>query len=370
MRIEAGLAAGGILMAITSAALGSGFTFRAEPAPELEKPFRHDSGWVGADGDFSVPLDGGRVLWLFSDTFVGEVEDGRRINCRMVNNSVAIQRQDANQPVEFFHGKNQDGSPRSFVVPERGSGYFWLFDGVLTPKGLYLFLMRVETVGEGAFGFRGTGTTLGHVKNPSEPPDKWQITQTDLDCCRYTPEGSIFYGSCVLKADGYCYIYGLDSMARDGRKRRGAMVLARVPENEVGEPDKWRFLSGGKWLPAPAVPDALCEGLASEYSVSWLPAIKRYVAVYTEGGIFGRIVVRTAPNPGGPWGEPVCVYECPDSKWHEKTFSYAAKAHPELATAPDELIVTYATNSTRFADLIEDARLYWPRFVRITMRPE
>ncbi len=55
-------------------------------------------------------------------------------------------------------------------------------------------------------------------------------------------------------------------------------------------------------------------------------------------------------------------------KWDKKIFCYAAKAHPMLATAPDELIVTYAANSYDLAELMDNAQLYWPRFVRVTMK--
>ena len=97
-----------------------------------------------------------------------------------------------------------------------------------------------------------------------------------------------------------------------------------------------------------------------------MPAIKRYVAVYTEGGIYGKIMVRLADKPEGPWGDPIKAYECPDKEWHKGAYCYAAKAHPELCRSPNELIVSYACNSTDFTDLFSDARLYWPRFVRLT----
>ena len=51
--------------------------------------------------------------------------------------------------------------------------------------------------------------------------------------------------------------------------------------------------------------------------------------------------------------------------WPVKPFAYAGKAHPELTDAPGELIVTYAANSSDFWTLFQDARLYWPRFVRV-----
>jgi len=48
---------------------------------------------------------------------------------------------------------------------------------------------------------------------------------------------------------------------------------------------------------------------------------------------------------------------------------YAAKAHLELVgPEPEDLVVTYATNSFEFADLLTvegERTLYWPRFVAI-----
>ena len=63
------------------------------------------------------------------------------------------------------------------------------------------------------------------------------------------------------------------------------------------------------------------------------------------------------------------VYRCPEMDWPSKAFCYAAKAHPELASAPDELLITYAANSWEFWNLFKDARLYWPRFVRVKLSP-
>jgi hypothetical protein len=64
------------------------------------------------------------------------------------------------------------------------------------------------------------------------------------------------------------------------------------------------------------------------------------------------------------------VYRCPEMNWSPKVFCYAAKAHPELTSAPDELLISYAANSWNFWDLFNDARLYWPRFVRVKLSPK
>jgi hypothetical protein len=46
-------------------------------------------------------------------------------------------------------------------------------------------------------------------------------------------------------------------------------------------------------------------------------------------------------------------------------FCYAAKAHPEIASIPEELIITYVTNSPDIELIRSDASLYRPRFLRL-----
>lgn len=355
-----------LLLLIASLASSSDeWHISASPAPELDALFQRTEGWIGADGDYSIRLDHNRVLWLFSDTFVGSVVGGRRVDTTMINNSAAIQRQGANDFVEFFYKADPSSVPQSFVTPDEAEGYYWLFSSTLTSEGLYLFLLRVVPDDRNpAFPFRLTGMSLGQVTDPSASPDRWHISQRRVPFTRFGPDESVFFGSATLNVGGYVYVYGLKSARKDGGKT-SAMSVARVQEDSFGDFTAWRFLANGKWGCDFEQCDALISPMPTEFSVSYLPGVERYVTVYTEGGIFGIIAVRLAPKPEGPWSDPIRVYDCPDKNWHEKAYCYAAKAHPELATAPDELVVTYACNSTNFPDLFSDARLYWPRFVRV-----
>jgi len=78
-------------------------------------------------------------------------------------------------------------------------------------------------------------------------------------------------------------------------------------------------------------------------------------------------MARTAPEPWGPWSSPTVIYRCPEAKWDKQIFCYAAKAHPMLSSATHELVITYAANSFDLAQVLTDARLYWPRFVRVKL---
>ena len=144
------------------------------------------------------------------------------------------------------------------------------------------------------------------------------------------------------------------------------MIAARAPVEKLGDFSTWRFFAGGDWVAQADRADRICENVAGEFSVSYQPAAGRYVLVYTEGGLSADIVLRFSPRPEGPWGEPLRVYRCPEAGWDPRIFCYAAKGHPELAAATDELIVSYMANATDFALLESDARLYRPRFLRVT----
>lgn len=356
-----------LLLAALSTASAAEPIITAEPLPDYELLFGSTRGWIGADGAFSVPLGKDRILWLFSDTFVGEVRDGRRVNAVMINNSIAIQRLGPEGGVDYFYSTDPDGRPASFVTPEDGHGYFWLFAGAAASDGLFIFLPHIEHYeAGGVFPFKTIGMGLGHVSNPQDPPVRWRITQRRLPFCRYEEKGSLYFGSAVLHDGGHIYIYGQDSTRKDsGGNARSATVLARAPADRFGEFSLWRFYSDGEWVTNFTLCGAVSEGWASEHSVSYVPGVGRYAAVYTAMGITGVIVARLADRPEGPWSEPVKLYECPDRNRRENTYSYAAKAHPELAEEPNELIVTYATNSMHFPDLMEDAEIYLPRFVRV-----
>jgi len=135
---------------------------------------------------------------------------------------------------------------------------------------------------------------------------------------------------------------------------------AEFAAGTLTSPQWW---TGGGWTehadlsgpPAVVIADA-----ATEFSISpgWLQ-------VQTLGFGATTIGVRTAEEPEGPWSSPVEVFRPPESD-REDAFVYAGKGHPELAGA--DLVVTYAANAWDFGDLIADPTLYYPPFVRFTLR--
>jgi hypothetical protein len=119
---------------------------RVEPLPLYDAAFERTSGWTGGDGAYSAGLGGDRVLWMFGDTFVGRVENGRRVDARLINNSAAIQtgREPSAAALSFIYRTLSDGGPAAFLQPADGAGWLWPYHGVRTAEGLFLFLLQIE----------------------------------------------------------------------------------------------------------------------------------------------------------------------------------------------------------------------------------
>ena len=335
----------------------------AAPAPDLDALFERADGWIGADGAYSVALTPKRILWLFSDTWVGQVRDGRRTDATIVNNSVGVQEGSGGR-VRYSIARGADGKPAALIVPADKRGWFWLRAGAADRGRLSLFLEQVEkTDDKDVFGFRSVGLWLGTVADADKPPESWRVEQVKMPNAVFSKGRTLAWGAAVLRVGDDLYVYGIDERRGKGPLDR-QMVVARVPAASVGKFADWRYYRDGAWVEDFRNPTPLAGDLASEYSVT--PLGKRYLAVYTERGLSPRIMGRTADHPWGPWSAPAVVYECPEMSRDKKVFCYAAKAHPGLSSGRD-VVVSYVVNSYDFWQVAREAKLYWPRFVRVTL---
>ena len=344
---------------------GEEVKYPVERLPEYEALFTRDKGWTGADGVFSLELSDNKILWLFSDTWIGDIVDGQHKDATMINNTIALQngKDPSTASVKFFWRTTKDGKSAAFITPADGVGWFWVFHGVMTDGKLYLFLTQIiKTDEKSVFGFKQIGTTLAQIDNPNDDPLNWRIKQYKVPFGRYSDNGNTFFGSAVMKSEDFVYIYGCNEDWKKGMGRR-SMIVARVQPDKITDFSKWRFYSDGQWKSDVNGISGLFDGIATEYSVSFQPGLKKYVVIYTENGMSANIMMRVSDTPVGPWGQPSKVYECPEYNWHKTYFCYAAKGHPEISKE-NELIITYVCNSTDFWQMVRDARIYYPRFLK------
>ena len=111
-----------------------------------------------------------------------------------------------------------------------------------------------------------------------------------------------------------------------------------------------------------AAPAPLFADGSTELSVQPDPRGAGWIEVQTVGFGAATLDLRSAEGLSGPWGSLAAIYSPPESR-RSGVLVYAGKGHPELYGA--QLVATYASNSSRFATLVSENSLYYPRFVRV-----
>jgi hypothetical protein len=338
------------------------------PAHDWDEKFQRTRGWLGADGNYSIRVAPDRVLWFFSDTLVGRIENGRRVETRMINNSVGLQTGGpGSEVVEFFYRRNERDESQSLFRPENPAHWEWPVGGALLEGRVHLLLWEFRKSRDpGVFGFELQGVNHVMIENPLDPPLDWNSSCRSLPFTELS-DVRISFGAAVLTHGEYVYVYGTRETP-DRKLSPRHMILARVRAGSIADHDTWEFRSQTGWSRHFRESAPLATGIAAEYSVSWLPDHRQFVCISHGDLLSPKIQARFAADPTGPWSEPVDLWTCPEPAAQNGYFAYSGKAHPEISSR-NELLVTYAVNSFQFGDLFSDPTLYWPRFVRVKLSP-
>jgi hypothetical protein len=334
----------------------------AAPDPWFEDLFhrygdsnKHLDDWTGGDTTNSVPLSDDRIAWIFSDTFLGRVnQDHSRSDPRFINNSLVVQADD--RLVDTRHG-GTPSRPQALVstddgrqmqgTPTVGSTWYWMGDGTVEGNKLHVFVLKFEKFGPDMFDFRWLSNGVA----------TFSLRKLRLE--RVTPitsSNNVQYGSGILEDDEYVYIYGtedegLDKWMHVARARRGDLL------------GQWEFFTGLGWSTDPSLSARLLHGVGNEYSVTKIGNAYLLVTMDTNVPFSREIYAYVSCAPTGPWSEPKHLYTAPDYPF-SNAFTYNAHAHPEF-TGNNELLVTYNVNSFDFQDILDDVHIYRPRFIRV-----
>lgn len=370
--------------------------------------------WTGADGTWSVRLPDRRTVWIFADTFLGQVQPGPNPHGQpypwrspfatpLIRNSAILENENG-ALTTTLRGGTATGAPAAWI----GAGkVYWPMSAVLDDGALRVFLQRIGAPDErhpfGVVQQAALATVpLAHLDRPGPV--------TPLPKPRRDVAGEeVFYGLGALRAGRYVYIYGATSNTTRGGQ---SAYLARVRAGRVAHLDDWEYWHGPAGSPAG-------DGSADAASVSgvgagnggvddtggggsgagggdddvWggaagarpvLPFVPRRsgvsagFSVVRRGGTYvlftmdptrpvggiSRIASYWSCHPAGPWHGPVPVYDPPEVVRGGTTFAYSPFAHPEQG-GPG-LLLSYDLNDTRRTH--DNVGLYRPKFIRVSLR--
>ncbi len=364
------------------------FKFTVEAAPEWTNLFYRNSGWFGADGIFSIPLSGvdknnnegnDSTLLLFSDTYIGEVKDGKPLpGNTMVNNTVAyISGNDADPAkIHFYYKKSANGKPESFFVPNTSTSekpqLFWLGDGFVNKElnnTLYIFGYKVERTGAGVFDFIEPEVSIIALPQGSIPPFKEQRQIETLFHIKNEKYGEGNFGAAILvntkwngapAPDGYVYVYGCIGNDKN-------LVVTRVKPKDFENVSEWRYWNGVQWSENINEIKSVTNAASNELSMTPLPNGK-FLLVFQVLGLSEKVGMRIAETPVGPFSDIIEIWKTPEMD--SGLYTYNAKAHFNLSK-PNELLISYNTITLDFwNDIQKDALIYRPRFIKLKFQAQ
>jgi hypothetical protein len=351
-----------------------------EPDPVFKDMLRlQQKGWLGSDAAHSIPLSETKILWLFGDTLIGIMQDGRRIEgAEFIHNTIGIQDISSSLPGKMtYFWKTREGKSSDFFPPYQGKHYLenlkssfeWPTMGLMLKGELFIFAYRIEVGEQDQWAIP---TTLIRIPNPQDSPDKWVQISNDLGL------GNLhqgFHAGLYIK-EPYVYFMGYDDPKDDTDIRRAVLARAKIQyllDGGLGEVfEFWvEGQNGPEWGAKPENLVTLFIPGVTETDIQYIPEWGLYLAT-TYDTATSDICITVAPDLTGPWSQPVSIYKAPEVKSVPISVnSYAARPHPEFSTKPGEIIISYATNLGGW-DLNplftkDGSEVYFPRFIRVQL---
>ncbi len=380
-----------------SAFLGEGWY--CDEAPDYTALFSRYEGWSGADGIYSVNLDGQdynyerdkteqNTFFVFSDTIVSLVDSKTdlRSDVSMQNNTSALLKGGTLDVKQIsFKIQSKDGGTANIVpdpaIPATKAGkeiYYWLGDTFVLGDYLYVYALRIDSVST-LMGFEQIGVDLARydIVDGTVNYNSLKIIQDGGKrlCNVEDKSGEWYFGGAVYQStdtagvmdpDGYIYVYGYNDVENVGRE----LVVSRVKPENIENFDAYEYLdSDGSWsLEVPAKFMYLEEDVAPECSVTQIQSGDykgKYLFVWSYLTNSATIKASISDTPYTSFTNETTIYT------HDTTLTtigngnntYNAKAHPALS-GPEEIIISYNVNGE---DCFKYGDIYRPRFLRLAL---
>ncbi|GGO36506.1 DUF4185 domain-containing protein [Streptomyces lasiicapitis] len=347
--------------------------------------------WTGGDGTHSVRLPDGRVLWLFSDTFLGPVHAPpnpqgqphawRDTSAPMVRNSGVVMGRS---------GSVERTLPTPMFADPAPGQWRWPVAAKVEPRSpgadedVLRVLLWTRATGTGPWIYGVPAAT--EVATLSLPDLQVEgITQISDQRGVADFEQRVLYGATTVEDDEWTYVFGGNDAQATARPSSHAYV-ARVPHGGLGDPAAWRYWDGSDFsrtkAPRPVLGNGDHKGVGSAFTVTRVD--RTFVLLTMAAGAEGLANVTSywSCSPTGPWHGPAKAFapSLPKDAGGGAADTAAAapynpQAHPAVSRG-GRLVVSYdvnwldATATNAQAQINRNVELYRPRFVSLRFQRE
>ncbi|WP_425442641.1 DUF4185 domain-containing protein [Streptomyces indicus] len=340
--------------------------------------------WTGGDGTHSVRLPNGQILWLFSDSYLGQVHmppnlEGQPHHWRdagapFVRNSAVVMSPS---------GRLEQTLPAPLFPDPAPQQWRWPVAAQVEPRSpgsseqvvRVLLWTRAAAPAPWIYGV----PTATEVATLSLPDLRLEgIVRISDQSSVQDPSRRVLYGTTAVHEDGFTYVYGGND-GKAAQRPASHAYLARVPSGRLAEPDAWRYWDGEGWNTAvgkaePVLGDGERKGVGSAFAV--IRQDGNWVLFTMAPGTAGLRTIQTywACAPHGPWHGPTRDFAPPlpeDSAPRQDLAAYNPQIHPDLGG--NGLALSYDVNWLDAAPRVGETHisrnvsLYRPRFVRLRL---
>lgn len=317
---------------------------------------------VGRDGGYSGVF-GGYAVWVFGDTFLANPNaEGQTL----ISDSWAYTSDfNAQDGISGFQEREDAaGAPtmlltltaaeQAFNNAHQGNpcqqtpcGARWaLWPGAIVAdpaRNRALVFYQLVSAQPGDFNFQAVGHSVASWQNFTDLPQRPTINPGAEHPDLLFNQNEPGFGSAALVDEGTLYAYGCYSS-----NLSVPCVLGRVALGSETERSAWNFYTGnGNW--SSQVSDAIWVFTGNNIlNVSWNDYLQQYVAVYNSP-LSSNVMMRTAPQPEGPWSREVMVFEALQPADGGNAVD-DAQAHPEYnLNGGQTMFVTYSHATGSFS---------------------
>jgi hypothetical protein len=296
--------------------------------------FQRTNGWVAGDGAISVPLSDGRVLWLFGDSHLDDLDSKTgTMPCLFQMRNAGLVMGRASDPSNAVTLAGKGPGFRSWFEPSTNiDEWVWPGCGFQSKSFVYVYLFALrKTAAGGMWGFESTGQDLWAKVHF---PELKEISYLALP-----PFNGIAFGNGFVEEGKYVYAFG--------GKQKGIASDLFVGRFASEKPEsKWEFWDGKRW--SENVTNAAPVGRGASTSLHVCKLRNKYLlttSAFSVAADQGKdIFVSTSAGPTGPFSPLKSIYTIDDRYEGHLPFFYFPVSHPELINEKHELLVTYSIN--------------------------
>lgn len=350
---------------------------------------RSKTGWLGADGIYSVSLDGNDAFgsatsdtdtfFIFSDTLMGMSKPSGEVILKLQMPAQSSAILEGNEPnskdIDFIYGEGGNGKTGEHLFGE----HKWMLDCYVQNDTLYILGFPEEN-----WKPRQIDMITIPIRNGEPIYEEYSETENITQLYHKVSDEYLYAFGIGITAntisagapnpDGYIYVYGYrDAINEMSRKD---LIVGRIHENDFPDFSKFTYWNGEAWGNDIEKSAVILGYVSCEMSVSPVPTgpyAGKYIAVYTQYTRSGNITYAIGDTPYGPFDTPVKCYHASENGESGASGSgtrvvYNAKAHPHLSKG-DKLLISYNVN-VEGEGASQWTTDYHPRFLWLDLDPE